>query len=135
MKPVKLQTIDECCGQPEGSFANFVKEQEEKERQQEERRRERIKTFLLFKKLAKQWRRDTGGMSVLSRVYEDENYKQILAMGPVVVPYIIQELKENPTRWFNALHTLTGENPAKDAKTFNEACQAWIEWGKKKHMI
>lgn len=39
----KLQTIDDFCGQPHGSFKKFIKRQEAEERAREESRQQRIR--------------------------------------------------------------------------------------------
>jgi hypothetical protein len=128
----KLQTIDECCGQPEGSFAKHVKEQEEKERQEMMEWTERVEKHSFkrrFRKLVDQWEGETGMLSLMQQRYSHPAYQEILKMGSGVIPLIIEELKTNPDHWFDALRTLTGENPAKDLKTFDEACESWIKWG------
>jgi hypothetical protein len=40
---MKTKTIDEYCGQPEGSFRKFIQEQQAEEVRQEQERKERIR--------------------------------------------------------------------------------------------
>lgn len=39
----KIMTIDEVCGQPDGSFKKFIERQEQEAREHEERRKARIR--------------------------------------------------------------------------------------------
>jgi hypothetical protein len=60
-----------------------------------------------------------------------------MAMGPDVIPLILQAMTKEPGHWFWALHNLvpTGQDPAEGATTIKDATQAWLEWGKKKGML
>jgi hypothetical protein len=82
-----------------------------------------------FQELATRWKRETSDFSVLSRRYSHQSYLAILAMGRPAVPLILRALQREPDRWFDALQTLTGENPAEDSATFDEAVRRWIAWG------
>ncbi len=83
-----------------------------------------------FHEFVEQWRDETGHISITSRKYAHPAYIKIIGMGEQVVPLLLQELRERPDHWFQALRTLTqGEDPAKGAENFNAATQAWIKWG------
>ncbi len=88
-----------------------------------------------FNFLAEQWRNETGHYSILARRYLHPAYNGILAMGPRVVPLILRELAHRPDRWFSALSTLTGADPSRDATTFDEAVDAWLDWGRKQALL
>ncbi len=88
-----------------------------------------------FKNLVKRWRRDTSDYSVMARRYAHPAYKAILDMKEKAVPLILNELRQNPDRWFDALERLTNQNPAKSAKTFYEAVDIWIAWGISEDLI
>ena len=82
-----------------------------------------------FKRLVKQWKSETGHLSVIQKRYKHEAYKAILAMKKQAIPLILEELKRDPDRWFDALEHLTAEDPAANADTFYEAVDKWIAWG------
>jgi hypothetical protein len=85
-----------------------------------------------FIRLAVAWTQATGAMSSWSQKSEHETYKQILALGPAVIPDILRWLQQGgPGHWGHALALLTGERPKKvrEAATVTELRQAWIDWG------
>src|SRR6266404_32062 len=57
----------------------------------------------IFYGLAEKWKRETGGLSVISRRYAHPSYKALLDLGDQIVPMILRELKERPDWWFDAL--------------------------------
>jgi len=54
-------------------------------------------------------------------------------MGPAVVPFILDRMKQKRGLWFHALYFLTGDNPITEEIRGNiEAMtQAWLEWGRR----
>ncbi len=64
-------------------------------------------------------------------------YRQIVEMGPAVVPLLLAELKRKPDFWFAALREITGENPAPPASAgkIKEMARAWVEWGRKRGLV
>jgi nitric oxide reductase activation protein len=82
-----------------------------------------------FRRLADQWHRETDHLSVTLQVLANRAYKKILTFGKVIVPFILEDLKTQGGHWFEALELLTGENPARDANTYHEATEAWLQWG------
>jgi len=88
-----------------------------------------------FNSLADQWRNETGHYSILARRYLHPAYNAILAMGRPVVPFILRELAHRPDRWFSALSALTGFDPSRGATTFDEAVDAWLDWGRKQRLL
>jgi hypothetical protein len=92
----------------------------------------------IFNGLVKKWKDETGGSSMLMRRYAHPSYQAILVLGgkePEVVKFILRELRDSPDMWFEALRRLTNEDPAKDAKNFNDAAAAWIKWGQENPLI
>jgi hypothetical protein len=89
----------------------------------------------IFYPLVKSWKDATGGYSVTTRRYEHPSYLAIRTLGYDAVPLILQELQQRPDWWFEALKGLTGENPVKPNSTFEEAVNAWIEWGRQHNLI
>jgi len=91
----------------------------------------------IFNGLAETWRKETGGYALTQRRYAHHSYQTILTLGKDAIPLILCEMQQRPDRWFEALKALTKgmENPAQNAKTFNEAVSCWIEWGKDRRLI
>jgi hypothetical protein len=85
-----------------------------------------------FTQLAAQWRRETGMLSVMSKIIIHPAYQRIIGMGQPVIPLILKDLEQEPDHWFWALQSITGENPVPNDQSGNLAqmAQAWIEWGK-----
>jgi hypothetical protein len=81
---------------------------------------------LKFKILAARWERETAHLSVLKRKVLHPAYQEIIGMGPPAVPLILEELSERPNHWMWALRSITGQDPAPDNATFDEAVNAWI---------
>ena len=89
-----------------------------------------------FRALVKQWRRETELSGHLSKVVMAPSYQRIMAMGPEIIPLILQELSKSSGHWFWALHNLVpdGEDPAENigATTIKDASRAWLDWGQSK---
>ena len=77
-------------------------------------------------------------MSSWSQKSDHEAYRQILALGPEVVPDILRWIQQGGAgHWGQALTLLAGERPEKvqAAKTLPEARQAWIDWGLSRNFL
>jgi len=92
--------------------------------------REWDRPVVRFLKLKNEWLRDTEFLSSIHEIILHPAYLQIIGMGPVAVPLIINELQVYPDYWFWALSAITGANPIPPDKLGNiEAMtEAWIEW-------
>src|SRR5579863_8879629 len=66
-----------------------------------------------FKSLAKQWQRETWYKSSLPRRISHPAYLKIIGLGADAVPWILDELRDNPDYWFAALEAITREDPAR----------------------
>jgi hypothetical protein len=90
-----------------------------------------------FEKLANEWRRNTTFSSSVTDIVLDPNYQQIIGMGAVAVPLILNELKQSPEHWFWALAAITGADPAKNEPDgdIEAAAEAWIRWGVERGII
>lgn len=90
-----------------------------------------------FESLAKQWRRETTIVGHLSKIVMHPAYQRIMAMGPNVIPLILQEMSKESGHWFWALHNLVppGEDPAEGTTTIRDARRAWLDWGKKNNLL
>ncbi len=94
----------------------------------------------IFMGLARNWKEATRSFSLNMRRYAHPTYQILMhTLGKEdvkdVVPLILRELQQRPDVWFEALKVLTKENPAIEAETFDEAVNAWLEWGKRKQYV
>ena len=64
-------------------------------------------------------------------------YQEIMRMGDVVVPMILEELEQASDHWFWALHFLTGEQPLPDdfSGTVDDAARLWVDWGRRRGLV
>jgi hypothetical protein len=83
-----------------------------------------------FAALAEGWRRETLIESSPTRMALHKAYQQIIGLGPPAVPLILRELEREPTYWFWALTSITGEDPAAGEDTLQGATERWLEWGR-----
>jgi len=84
-----------------------------------------------FRRLAAKWHQEAGYLSSLTEAFERPAYREIIALGPDVVPIILRELEIRPVWWFGALRELTGENPVhpEHRGRLDLISKDWIEWG------
>ncbi len=89
-----------------------------------------------FQALANEWHRETDHHSSTSIIQSHAALQKIIRMGAAAVPLILRELNEGRDgHWFQALRTLTGENPVARDSSY-EACRAaWLAWGRKRGLI
>jgi hypothetical protein len=107
-----------------------------------------------FVRLTRIWKDATSGLSSVQKTIDHPAYKQIVAAGECVIPFILKDLKYNGGHWFIALGQLSGENPTlekfKDRMscedkspseylmnypTYDECVDAWWEWGVEKGYV
>jgi len=83
-----------------------------------------------FDELADQWRRETRNLSSTTDKLAHPAYREIVEMGPQVIPWIIARLRDGSRHWFFALNELSGVNPV-DASLENDLpamIRAWEQW-------
>lgn len=87
-----------------------------------------------FRNLADEWKRDTAHFSRMSQRTTHPAYRQIVEMGDLVIPLVLEDLKNTTDHWFLALMELTGQNPVQkdDAGFVERMTEAWIQWAKKR---
>lgn len=91
----------------------------------------------LFGVLADEWSRETANVSSVTALVSHPSYQQIIALGWAVVPHLLDDLQTHRRMWFPALTAITSIRPfdpseAGDSKRMTDA---WIKWGKMKHLI
>src|SRR4051794_32568750 len=85
-----------------------------------------------FEMLAQRWKAEVEFLSSTSAIINHPAYQDIIALGLPVVPLILRDLEHEPAHWFEALQTVTGENPVPREHWGNIPAmqQDWITWGK-----
>src|SRR5215213_9872933 len=79
-----------------------------------------------FQRLAALWHEETGAYSVVAQKLAHPAHRQIIALGPAVVPLILRDLQGEGGHWFTALRTLTGEDPTQPGSNYEKAAAAWL---------
>lgn len=76
--------------------------------------------------------RETSVLSDIGLAVQHPAYREIIALGPAVVPILLNELKGNPDGWFDALEERTGANPltADDGGKVRKMAAKWVQWGR-----
>jgi hypothetical protein len=87
-----------------------------------------------FQQLADVWRHETACLSSTSEMCTHAAYQQIIGMGWIAVPLIIEELRKAPDHWFWALRAITGENPVppKDRGDLPAMAKRWLDWAEQR---
>ena len=87
---------------------------------------------LAFEALASEWKDQVGGSSFVAEKTRHPAYQKIIEMGQVVVPFLLRELEQKPTHWFEALKAITGANPIQPEQRgrTKQMAQAWLKWGR-----
>ncbi|KMK67147.1 hypothetical protein [Puniceibacterium sp. IMCC21224] len=68
--------------------------------------------------------------SSADEIINNASFKEIVAMGDVVIPLIIDELKKRPDFLVAALCLITGENPMPPNSAGNilKMTESWLDW-------
>ncbi len=85
--------------------------------------------FEIFREMVDLWRRETWYKSSINRRISHPAYLKIIGFGPKAVPWILQELRQEPDYWFAALEAITRDNPSPNATSLPELRTAWLGWG------
>lgn len=86
----------------------------------------------LFRVLVEEWRRETGMHSSIAKKVAHPAYQKIIELGKPVLPLILKELAARPSFWFEALKSISGEDPVEPGSDVQRAATSWLEWGKEK---
>jgi hypothetical protein len=85
-----------------------------------------------FTARAERWEKASAVHSSPGATYLYRDYVEIMGLGmtspQTIVPLILERLPNSGADWFFALETIAGENPAKNAETFEDAYGAWCAW-------
>lgn len=85
-----------------------------------------------FYRLADSWQNAVAHLSSSSKRDNHPAYREIIALGPPVVPLLLRDLERTNRHWFVALSAITKANPIApdDAGNICNMVQAWVDWGK-----
>lgn len=85
-----------------------------------------------FHRLTKLWHQECGYSSNMTFWMQNRHYQAILALGPDVLPIIIEDMRTTPDWWFHALEKLTGYRMPVDNETEAGRLQVltdkWLAW-------
>lgn len=89
---------------------------------------------VVFEELAQTWTAETAHLSSPIKFMQHPAYRQIIGLGPAVLPLLLRDLAVNQRFWFPALNAITGENPIPDdaAGDVVRMTDAWIVWGRER---
>lgn len=85
-----------------------------------------------FRRLASVWH-DAVAYHSSSTVRNNHSaYREIISLGPEVVPLLLRDLEDNQTHWFCALREITGADPIPESAVGNvpKMVEAWVRWAK-----
>ena len=74
------------------------------------------------------WKRNTKFMSFADQIVADENFKAIVAMGIIAVPYIIEEIEREPSPLVWSLNVILNKTISSNPNTtIEQACKLWVK--------
>jgi hypothetical protein len=87
-----------------------------------------------FRQLAAEWHQAVMFSSSTTERNKHPAYRQIIALGPEVLPFLLRDLEDNHTHWFCALREITGVNPVPPEAAGNipKMADAWLRWARGK---
>lgn len=88
-----------------------------------------------FKELSQTWHRETDIHSLAEKKIYHHAYLDVIRLGQIVVPYILQEMQRRPADWTHALRAITKEDPAAGRSNLRDSIEAWIAWGVSKGYV
>ncbi len=85
-----------------------------------------------FRRLVAEWEAEVAPLFSMTARLRHRAYREIIALGPAVVPLLLRELEQRPNHWFAAHRSLTGDDPvpASDRGRIGPMTEAWIQWGR-----
>jgi hypothetical protein len=90
-----------------------------------------------FRRLSEQWKDACGFLSSTSAMVRHPAYQAIINLGPPVVPLLLGELQKEPIHWFEALKSITGQDPVlrDDWGNIPAMTAAWLAWGRSRNLV
>ncbi len=83
--------------------------------------------------MVSEWTLAAGPTSSSTEIAAHPAFRRIVSSGRDAIPFLLRELKKEPSLLVLALHEITGENPvARESRgKIKEMARAWITWGEK----
>jgi hypothetical protein len=93
-----------------------------------------------FREHSERWKKDTRHLSSTTKMISHPSYLRIIGLtsksrGHGLERLLLRELQSEPDHWFAALTAISGEDPVRPEDDFDQAVQAWLEWGREKGII
>lgn len=86
-----------------------------------------------FHELLENWRNETVMLSSISKITDNESFKQIVALGEKVVPFILAEIETNPSNLVWALNMIYNKRISDNRNiSITESCRLWVSELKKR---
>lgn len=81
-----------------------------------------------FMRYYERWSQETSFLSSAKAIIDHEDFKSIVSMGKDAVPYILAEIKENPSHLVWALNLIFNRKISdRQNLTITEACKLWVK--------
>lgn len=86
-----------------------------------------------FDELADRWEEETVFLSNSSRAAQHPAHREIVGLGEVAVPLILERMRSQGGHWFHALREITGADPVnpEDRGNIAEMQSSWLDWGRR----
>ncbi len=87
-----------------------------------------------FQRLSSTWQKDVLFLSSSQARENHPAYRQIIALGSAVLPYLLRDVEERQTHWFGALKAITGVDPVPmdQAGNIGLMAEAWLKSGRER---
>ena len=87
-----------------------------------------ISQHFLFNRLISQWKEETMFLSSAQAIITNPNFQAIVNMGKIAVPYIVDEINNNPSTLVWALNIIFDRKITdRPGTTVEEACKLWVK--------
>jgi hypothetical protein len=85
-----------------------------------------------FRRLEATWIAEVGHSSSSRVLSQHPAFRDIVGLGPAVVPLMLRDLAERPRLWVWALSEITRADPvpASDRGNMAKMREAWLRWGR-----
>ena len=90
-----------------------------------------------FERLSNRWKEETEFLSSTTAMVAHPAYREIILLGEQVIPFLLKDLQKEPAHWFEALQSITGENPVPGDHRGNIPAmrEDWLAWGRQRKLI
>ena len=90
-----------------------------------------------FQTLVSEWNSGTAFVSSVSEIIGHRAFRRIVASGTEAVPYLLKQLKTEPSYLVMALSEITGATPVPTGANgkVKEMAKAWLDWGEKNGLL